>query len=423
MNHLPSPLSPPAEQAIAARPFSKVHLLMLGMGIVLLSVGLSGCGAGKAASAPAAPSVHTFAAVQKEVVDWDTFTGRFEAVDSVKLRPRVSGYIEQVNFAEGKEIKKGDVLFVIDPRPYQVQLQKAQGEWRRAQAQAQLSAVELKRSETLLAARAVSQEEYDQRASQRNQFLADEQTARAAVDAAQLDVEFTRVVSPIDGRVSRAEVTVGNYVNVGESVLTSVVSLDPIYVSFEGDEQTYLKYSGMAKRGERPSSRESANPVFIGLANEDDFSHEGHMNFVDNALNPETGTIRARAVIANPEHIYVPGMLARVRLQGSGKYNAVLIPDEAVVTDQNRKYVLALNDKNVVEYRAVELGGVFDEQRIVRVGLQAGERIISGGLQRARPGMTVAPEAEPEKTPATATVNADSKKIVQATDHSAKATL
>ena len=401
---------------------SDKKFLMMSVGIAL-SIGLSGCGAGKAATAPAAPSVHTVAAVQKEVVDWDTFTGRFEAIDSVKLRPRVSGYIEQVNFAEGKEIKKGDVLFVIDPRPYQVQLQKAQGEWKRAQAQAQLSAIELKRTETLLAARAVSQEEYDQRASQRNQLLADEQAARAAVDAAQLDMEFTRVVSPINGRVSRAEVTVGNYVNVGESVLTSVVSLDPIYVAFEGDEQTYLKYSDMAKRGERPSSRDTPNPVFIGLANEDDFSHEGHMNFVDNALNPETGTIRARAVIDNPEHIYVPGMLARVRLQGSGKYNAVLIPDEAIVTDQNRKYVLALNDKNVVEYRAVELGGVFEEQRIVRGGLQAGERVISGGLQRARPGMTVAPEEAAEKTPAAATVNVDSKKIVKTSDHALKAML
>lgn len=425
MNQLPkSSTSSPAEHAAAKRPFSAIHLLVLGVGIACLSIGLSGCGTGKTAAAPAAPSVHAATAVQKEVVDWDTFTGRFEAIDSVKLRPRVSGYIEQVNFAEGKEVKKGDVLFVIDPRPYQVKLQKAQGEWRRAQAQAQLSAIELKRTEMLLGARAVSQEEYDQRASQRNQLLADEQAARAAVDAAQLDVEFTRVVSPINGRVSRAEVTVGNYVNVGDSVLTSVVSLDPIYVAFEGDEQTYLKYSEMAKRGERPSSRDTANPVFIGLANEDDFSHEGRMNFVDNALNPETGTIRARAVIDNPEHIYVPGMLARVRLQGSGKYNAVLIPDEAVITDQNRKYVLALNEKNVVEYRAVELGGVFDEQRIVRGGLQAGERVVSGGLQHVRPGMTVTPE---EKAPASTTVsgdanNEDSKRLAQ-TKNSPKATL
>src|SRR5690606_15508686 len=271
---------------------------------------------------------------------------------------------------------------------------------RRAQAQLQLSEKELQRSEQLLTARAVSQEEYDQRVSQRNQFLADQQTARAAVDATQLDMEFTRVVSPIDGRVSRAEFTAGNYVTAGDSVLTSVVSLDPIYVYFEGDEQTYLKYAALAKRGERSNLRDLANPVFIGLASDDDFPHAGTMNFVDNALNAETGTIRVRAIVANPDHVFVPGMLARVKLQGSGKYRAALIPDEAVATDQDRKYVMVINAQNVAEYRPVELGGVFDNQRIVRSGLQPGERIVSGGLQRVRPGMTVAPQERAAKTAA-----------------------
>lgn len=384
-----------------SRPFGALHPVLLALGAALVGIGLTGCGGGSAGAAPPAPSVRTVAVVDKEVVDWDTFTGRFEAIDSVKLRPRVSGYIEQVAFTEGKTVAKGEVLFVIDQRPYRVQLEKAQSELRRAQAQVQLSEKELQRTEQLLAARAVSQEEYDQRASQRNQLLADQQAARAAVDAAQLDMEFTRVVSPIDGRVSRAEFTVGNYVTAGESMLTSVVSLDPIYVYFEGDEQTYLKYADLAKRGERPSSRDVANPVFIGLANEDDFPHAGRMNFVDNALNAETGTIRVRAVVDNPDHTYVPGMLARVRLQGSGKYNAALVPDEAVATDQSRKYVMVVNAQNVAEYRPVELGGVFENQRIVRSGLKAGERIVSGGLQRVRPGMTVAPQdAATDKTAA-----------------------
>jgi RND family efflux transporter MFP subunit len=336
--------------------------------------------------------VHAAAAVQRAVTDWDTFTGRFEAVDSVKLRPRVSGYIDQVSFAEGKEVKKGDVLFVIDPRPYRVQLERAQGELARAKAQADLSEKELHRTENLLAARAVSQEEYEQRVSQRNQLLADVQAARAAADAAQLDLEFTRVIAPIDGRVSRAEVTLGNYVTAGTTILTSVVSLDPIYVVFEGDEQTYLKYNGQAQRGERPSSRETANPVFVGLANEEDFPHTGHMNFVDNALNPETGTIKARAVLENRDHQFTPGMLARVKLLGSGQYNATLIPDEAVGTDQDRKFVMVINQQNIAEYRAVQLGGVFENQRIVRSGVAAGERVIVGGLQRVRPGSPVAPE-------------------------------
>jgi RND family efflux transporter MFP subunit len=393
MNHSNNPSSlPVTESSPGPRAFGVVHIVVLAIGIALLGFGLAGCSDGKAAPAPAAPSVHTVAAVAREVVDWDTFTGRFEAIESVKLRPRVSGYIEQVTFAEGKEVKKGDVLFVIDQRSYRVQLEKAQSELARAVAQAQLSAKELQRTEKLLQAHAVSQEEYDQRASQRNQLLADVQTARASVDAAQLDLEYTRVISPIDGRVSRAEVTTGNYVNKGDSVLTSVVSLDPMYVYFEGDEQTYLKYGELAKRGERPSSRDVANPVFIGLANEEDFPHAATMNFVDNALNPETGTIRVRARIDNPDHLYTPGMLARVRLQGSGKYSAALIPDEAVGTDQDRKYVLVINAQNVAEYRAVELGGVFDQQRIVRSGLQSGERIVSGGLQRVRPGMAVTPQ-------------------------------
>jgi RND family efflux transporter MFP subunit len=206
------------------------------------------------------------------------------------------------------------------------------------------------------------------------------------------------VVAPIDGRVSRAEVTAGNYVTAGSTVLTSVVSLDPIYVYFEGDEQTYLKYNGQAQRGERPSSRDAANPVFVGLANEPDFPHAGHMNFVDNALNPETGTIRARAVLKNAEHQFTPGMLARVKLLGSGQYQATLIPDEAVGTDQDRKFVIVINAQSVAEYRAIQLGEIVDGQRIVRDGVRAGEQVIVGGLQRVRPGMQVTPQ--PAGTPA-----------------------
>jgi RND family efflux transporter MFP subunit len=381
------------------RPLGVAHIALLLIGAAFLAFGLTACGGSNAADgkagahANAAPPVHVATAVQRTVTDWDTFTGRFEAIDSVKLRPRVSGYIDSVSFAEGKDVKKGDVLFVIDPRPYRVQLQRTQGELARAKAQADLSEKELQRSESLLAAHAVSQEEYEQRLSQRNQLAADLQAAKAAADAAQLDMEFTRVVAPIDGRVSRAEVTAGNFVSAGTTVLTSVVSLDPIYVYFEGDEQTYLKYNAQAQRGERPSSRENPNPVFVGLANEADFPHAGVMNFVDNALNPETGTIRARAVLDNREHLFTPGMLARVKLLGSGQYNATLIPDEAIGTDQDRKFVMVINAQNIAEYRAVQLGEVFENQRIVRGGVQAGERVIVGGLQRVRPGMPVTPEA------------------------------
>jgi RND family efflux transporter MFP subunit len=284
------------------------------------------------------------------------------------------------------------VLFVIDARPYQVQADRAKAEYARVQAQIELAERELARADKLLAARAISQEEYDQRLSQRSQLQADVRAAKATVDSAQLDLEFTRVVSPISGRVSRAEVTQGNYVGAGETVLTSVVSLDPIYVYFEGDEQIYLKYADLAKRGERPSSRDTPNPVFVGLANESDFPHAGRMNFVDNVLNPDTGTIRARAVLDNPDHTFTPGMFARIRLLGSGRYTATLINDEAVGTDQDRRFVMVVNEKNVVEYRSVELGKAVDNQRVVHQGVKPGERVIVGGLQRVRPGMTVTPE-------------------------------
>lgn len=404
MTKLPPESLPPSVAADHTGPvFRRAHAVLLGIALVCIAIGLAGCSRSEsAAAAPAATPVRVAAAEAREITDWDTFTGRFEAVETVKLRPRVSGYIDQVHFAEGKSVKRGELLFTIDPRPYQVQLQRAQAELARAEAQTTLSQTELARAEKLLAVRAVSQEEYDQRASRRLQLQAEVQAARAAVAAAQLDLEFTRVVAPIDGRVSRAEVTAGNYVTAGESVLTSVVSLDPIYVSFDGDEQTYLKYNELAQRGELPSARSNPNPVFVGLANEEDFPHPGKMNFVDNALNPETGTIRARALLTNPDHMFTPGMLARIRVLGSGKYTATLIDDAAVATNQDQKYVVVVNAQNVTEYRKVELGDTVDDRRVVRRGLAAGERVVIGGLQRIRPGMTVDPQAEGDKQVATA---------------------
>lgn len=384
--------------------FRRTHAVLLGIALVCIALGLAGCSRSEsAAAAPPAPAVRVTTAEAREITDWDTFTGRFEAVETVKLRPRVSGYIDQVHFAEGKLVKRGELLFTIDQRPYQVQLQRAQAELARAQAQTALSQTELARAEKLLAVRAVSQEEYDQRASRRQQLQAEVQAARAAVAAAQLDFDYTRVMAPIDGRVSRAEVTAGNYVTAGDSVLTSVVSLDPIYVYFDGDEQTYLKNNALAQRGELPSSRNSPNPVFVGLANEADFPHPGKMNFLDNALNPETGTIRARALLTNPDHLFTPGMLARIRVLGSGKYTATLVDDTAVATNQDQKYVAVVNAQNVVEYRTVELGDTVDDRRVVRNGLAPGERVVVGGLQRIRPGMTVDPQtAEEDKRVASA---------------------
>ena len=348
---------------------------------------------------PPAPAVTVATANAGDVTDFDEFTGRFEAVEKVELRPRVSGYIDDVRFVEGREVKKGEVLFVIDPRPYRTELQRAQGDLARVKAQAALALSESQRAEKLLASRAISQEEHDQRISQNSQALADISAAQAAVDAAKLNLEFTQVVSPIAGRVSRAVVTAGNYVSAGDNVLTSVVSLDPIYVSFDGDEQSFLKYQDRlagAGFGAGAASGATPGPVFVGLANESGYPHQGQLNFLDNALDPATGTIHVRALLDNHERRFTPGLLARVRLPGSGHYQATLVPDAAVATDQDRRYVLVVGKDDTVEYRAVELGATHDNQRIVRTGLKPGERVVVSGLQRARPGTKVSPQQAPE---------------------------
>lgn len=352
---------------------------------------------------PPAPAVTVATADAGNVTDFDDFTGRFEAVSRVELRPRVSGYIDEVRFVEGKEVNKGEVLFVIDQRPYRIELQRAQSELARIKSQAALALSESQRAEKLLASRAISQEERDQRVSQNSQALSDIASAQAAVDAAKLNLEFTQVTSPIAGRVSRAVVTAGNYVTAGSNVLTSVVSLDPIYVSFDGDEQSFLKYQNRvsgAGFGAGAVNGAAPGPVFVGLANEDGFPHQGKLNFLDNALDPTTGTIHVRALLDNHDRRFTPGLFARVRLPGSEGYQATLVPDAAVATDQDRRYVLVVGQDDTVEYRAVELGAMQDDRRIVRTGLKPGERVVVSGLQRARPGSKVSPQEAPE--PATA---------------------
>lgn len=353
---------------------------------------LTGCGKSDAPAAVAAPpEVSVAAALSRQVTDFDEFTGRFKAVERVEIRPRVSGYISEVHFPEGREVKKGDVLFVIDPRPYEAELKRAKAQLAQARTQLSLAGVEQARAEKLAASRAISKEEYDSRVATSEQASANVNAAEAAVDAAALNVTFTRVDAPINGIVSRAEVTAGNLVNAGQSVLTTIVSIDPIYVEFEGDEQVYLKYIEMDRRGERKSSRNAPNPVWVGLSDETGFPHQGVMVFVNNELDPATGTIRGRAQLDNKDRRFTPGLLARVRLVGSGKYDAVLISDSAVGTDQNVKYVFVVGPDNHVQYRAVKLGPLVDGLRVVRSGLKAGETIVVSGLQRVRPNVPITP--------------------------------
>lgn len=359
-------------------------------------VGLSGCRseATPASQAPA-PQVSVAAALERDVTEWDEFTGRLEAVESVEVRPRVTGYIESVNFTEGSTVRKGDLLFVIDPRPYRAELSKAEAELARAVARSELTASDAARSAKLVDIKAVSREEYDTRINASREAKADVAAARAAVDAAKLNLEFTRITSPIDGRVSKAAVTAGNLVTGGSNtaaLLTTVVSLDPMYVTFEGDEQIYLKYNELSRRGERSSSRDAANPVLMGLANESDYPHRGEMVFVDNQVDPRTGTIRARASFDNKNGYLTPGLFARVKLLGHNSYHAVLVDDRAVGTDQSQKFVYVVDAQNKVTYRPVKVGRLTDGLRIVQQGLQPGENVIVNGLQRVRPGVVVATE-------------------------------
>jgi RND family efflux transporter MFP subunit len=359
-----------------------------------IAAALTGCSSQATPTPPPAPKVSIAAALERDVTEWDEFTGRLEAVESVEIRPRVTGYIESVHFTEGGLVKKGDLLFVIDPRPYQAELDRAQAELTRAEAHAQLADTDFTRTEKLLSIKAASHEEYDQRVNAQREAHANIAAARAALEAAKLNLDFTRVTSPISGRVSKAVVTPGNLVTGGgaASLLTTVVSIDPIYVTFDGDEQVYLKYTELARRGERGSSRDTANPVLMALANEDGYPHRGSMVFVDNQVDPRTGTIRARASFDNKDASLTPGLFARVKLLGHNSYHAVLVDDRAVGTDQSQKFVFVVDAQNQVQYRSVKVGRLDEGLRIVLEGLAPGEKVVVNGLQRVRPGMQVAPE-------------------------------
>src|SRR6516225_698805 len=324
------------------------------------------------------PQVTVAAAISRKVTEFDEFTGRFEAVERVEVRPRVSGYISSVNFTDGNEVKKGEVLFVIDPRPYVAERDRARAQLAQARSQLALAKSERERAAKLLGQHAISQEELDTRTAGDEQAQASVAAAKAALDSAELNVEFTRVTAPIAGRISRALVTSGNFVSNGQTLLTTLVSLDPIYVTFDGDEQAYLRYGKPVRTSAHGGSSETRSPVVVGLANESGYPHQGAMVFVDNALDPATGTIRSRALLDNHERLFTPGLFARIRLN-----------DSAVGTDQTVRYVLVVGAGNKVEYRPVQLGPVIDGLRVVQSGLVAGETIVVNGLQRVRPGAQV----------------------------------
>ncbi|MUV14463.1 efflux RND transporter periplasmic adaptor subunit [Noviluteimonas gilva] len=357
----------------------------------LLPIALSACTSEAAPAAPPPPEVSVATVVTKEVAQWDEFTGRVAAVETVDLRPRVSGYVQQVAYHEGQDVKKGDLLFVIDPRPYRAALDQALANLEKAKAEQSLAQMQDKRAQSLIEAKAISREEFEIRKAASSQGNAGVRAAEAAVAASRLDLQFTEVRSPIDGRAGRALVTEGNLAQTDSTLLTTLVSQDPMYIYFESDEQAFLRYAELARKGERDGVR---NPVRIGLANEEGYPHDGAVDFIDNQVDAKTGTIRARAVVANPDRVFTPGLFARVQLKGSGKFKALLVDDKAVLTDQDRKYVYVLAPNNTAARKDIVPGAMIDGLRVVQSGLAPTDKVIVHGVQKVfMPGMPVSPKA------------------------------
>jgi membrane fusion protein, multidrug efflux system len=387
-------------ERLAQRQIFNVHSLR-GMRplIVLLAVALSACGDKPPPQAAAAPLPVTVAQPTKRTVtDWDEFTGRFEAIEEVQVRARVGGFVTSVEFRDGGFVNTGDLLYVIDSRPFEAVAEQADGQLSDARAKAELAKRELDRALTLNQTQAVSDSVVDQRRQALQAAKAAQMQAEGLLKAAQLNIEFSHVIAPIGGRVSRHLVSVGNLVQGSDSgggatLLTSIVSLDPIYVYFDMDEATYQKNNRLYFEGKRPSSRENPNPVQVTLTGETKPSHDGKVDFLDNRLDVSTGTLRGRAVIPNKDFSILPGQFGRVRLIGSSPYEALLLPDTAIATDQSRKIVFVVKDDDTVEARPVVLGPLDEGLRVIREGLKPEDRVIVDGLQRARPGAKVTPHA------------------------------
>lgn len=368
--------------------------------VVLLAAILAGCGDKPPPPAAAAPPPVTVAQpVKRTVTDWDEFTGRFEAMEEVQVRARVGGFVTSVEFRDGAFVRAGDLLYVIDSRPFEAIALQADGQLSDARGKAELAKRELDRALTLVQTSAVSESIVDQRRQTLQAAHAAEKQAEGALKAAQLNIEFSHVLAPMAGRVSRHLVSVGNLVqgsdNASGTLLTSIVSLDPIYLYFDVDEATYLRNNKLWFEGRRPSSRDTPNPVQVTLTGETKPSHDGKMDFLDNRLDLSTGTLRSRAIIPNKDLSILPGQFGRVRLIGSAPYEALLLPDVAVATDQSRKIVFVVKDDNTVEAKAVTLGPLDEGLRVIREGLKAEDRVIVDGIQRARVGAKVTPQTAP----------------------------
>jgi RND family efflux transporter MFP subunit len=369
--------------------------LRLSATVAILAGLAAACAPTAAQPAPQGPPRVSVATVlDREITEWDEFTGRLEPVETVAIRPRVSGYVSAVRFREGAIVRRGDPLFQIDPRPFQADVDRLRAELERARATVQRARSELQRADRLRTDNAISLEERDRRAAFAAEAAAQVSALEASLRSVELNLEFTQIASPITGRVSRAIVTEGNLVSSGPgeaTLMTTVVSLDPIHAHFDADERIFLRYAALA----RDAGRDAASagfPIRMALATDEGFPREGRLDFLDNRLDPASGTIRVRAVFANPDGALTPGLFVRLRVAGHGSSRARLVQDRAIGTDLDKKFVLLVAPDRTIQYRAVTLGPLVDGLRVVRAGLDAGEQIVVNGLQRVRPGMTIAPE-------------------------------
>jgi multidrug efflux system membrane fusion protein len=363
------------------------------LGAMLLATQLlAGCDSKPVAgAAPPPPPVTVARPLQKTITEWDEYTGRFTALETVEVRARVSGFIDSVHFKEGQIVKQGDLLFVIDPRPYRLAVEQAKADVERAKAKLEIASLDVQRGTPLARTQALTERELDTRKSTERDAAGQVGSAEAAVKQAELNLEWTEVRAPIGGRISDKRVDSGNLITGGQTgatLLTVIVSIDPIHFIFDGSEADFLHYLRLAVAGGRPSSRDAQNPVSVRLADESDFKHQGRMDFVDNVINPKSGTIRGRAVFDNKDGFLTPGVFGRLRLFG-GEHEALLVPDGAIASDQSSKIVFTVADDGTVGTKLIELGPMVDGLRVIRSGLAPTDRIVIDGLQRARPGAKV----------------------------------
>jgi multidrug efflux system membrane fusion protein len=370
--------------------FTSIQTTLL---ISLTALLLVACGeqAAPQAHAPVAPKVDVANVLYERITEWDQFTGRLQAPENVTLVPRVSGYIESVNFKEGALVQKGDVLFTIDSNMFIAEVERLKAELTSAISANQLAKNDYARANKLFHQQAVSEELIDTRRSNMHQTAAAVASVKAALTSAQLNVEYAQVTAPITGRVSYANETAGNFVNAGQTHLTSLVSTSHMYAYFDIDEQTYLKYAALSFENKRQNPRLGNNAVVMALANETRFNHQGVIDFVDNTVDQQTGTIRVRANFANQDNQLLPGLFARISIAGSESYDSILIDDKAIFTDLNNKFVLVVNDKNTLEYRSVSLGEKLHGLRIITAGLSPSDTIVVNSLQKVRPNVTIEP--------------------------------